>query len=106
MSTLDLRNSDIREKHGLMNETVTAQSHHRRTVQTHRDRAETRALIVHALYEVGQPMTRLQLARHIARAKTPHLVGLIEELVGEGIVARTQAIGANGVVVYWYEVAL
>jgi hypothetical protein len=104
MVHLDLRDSEIRQQEGLSDGTVTSPSQHRHIHQEHRDRAATEQLILRALYEASAPMSRLQIARALGRSKTPWLYSIIESLVADQLLIKTQRLGANGVVVYWYEV--
>lgn len=73
--------------------------------QDHRPRDETRLLIMEAISQQGSGMTRTQIARAIDRAKTPHLIDLIEELVKEGHLLRRVKIFGNGVEGFTYHLA-
>lgn len=54
----------------------------------HRTREETRQEILNLLQRVNRPLTRTQIARAIGRAKAPHIVHLIDELVDDGLLKR------------------
>lgn len=54
----------------------------------HRTREETRQEILNLLQHADRPLTRTQIARAIGRAKAPHIVHLIDELVEEGLLKR------------------
>ncbi len=75
-------------------------------MQDHRPRDETLNLILTAIadYDEGG-MTRTQIARALQRAKTPHLIDLIESLVNDGYLARRVKIFGNGVEGYVYHLA-
>lgn len=70
--------------------------------QDHRPRDEARELILQALADAKSGMTRTQIANAIERAKTPHLIDLIEELVDEGQLTRHVKVFGNGVEGYIY----
>lgn len=104
MTKLDLRDGETRSQLGLWDGTVTLPSQHRHVTQNHRGRAETIELILHELNVQGAPMTRLQIARALGRAKTTWLSGILDSLVADSLLVKSHTIGANGMVVYWYEV--
>ncbi|MBC8098127.1 MAG: hypothetical protein H7Y11_01675 [Armatimonadetes bacterium] len=62
----------------------------------------TTIAIYDAVRAAPVPLTRLEIARAIQRRKTPHLIVLIESLVQQGWLHRTQSAYHNGVVVYLY----
>ena len=70
--------------------------------QDHRPRDEARELILQALADAKSGLTRTQIANAMERAKTPHLIDLIEELVDEGILTRHVKVFGNGVEGYIY----
>lgn len=59
-------------------------------------------MIIELVYDSNQPLTRLQICRLLDRAKTPHLVAIIEQLAGEGVIGRGCSMSANGIITYWY----
>jgi hypothetical protein len=73
--------------------------------QDHRPRDEARELILNAVSGSTNGLSRSQIAKLIERAKTPHLIELIEELVNEGLLSRHIKIYANGVEGYVYSIA-
>jgi len=101
---LDLRDPKERQRAGLASGTIPSQwwKNLDTVMQQKRAVADTRRLIVALVYDSQQPLTRLQICRLLDRKKTPWLVGLIEQLVGEGVLARSCVIAANGVPTYWY----
>lgn len=103
MPTLDLRAPSLRQQHGLMTVTVLEPFQRDDGGQQHRGRADTEALILDALRHAGRPLTRLDVARALNRAKTPHFIQILETLVAEGRVVRKHG-QWRGVVMYLYEV--
>jgi hypothetical protein len=71
-------------------------------IQDHRPREEARELILEAVAQSKNGLTRSQIAKTIERTKTPHLIDLIEELVEEGHLQRRIKIYANGVEGFLY----
>lgn len=102
--TIDLRDDKTRARAGLASETVPSpyRKSYKTVIQEKRAVEDTRRLIVDLVYDSNQPLTRLQICRLLDRAKTPHLVALIEQLVTEGVIARGCSVNANGVPMYWY----
>jgi len=74
--------------------------------QEHRPRHETRKMIFEAVRDSAEPPTRTQIARALNRTKTPHLVGMIDEMVDEGILKRSVRVFNNGVQGYVYTVRI
>lgn len=103
MARLDLRDETERAEYGLKNETVMKPIVKTFPRQWH-NRADTLAQIEWAVRMGCQ--TRLEIARAISRKKTPHLIGLIEELVSEGIIHRHHTTANNGVLMYYYSTDL
>ena len=88
-SVIDLRDPALREEWQLslgFADTVLEPSRHSNRRQEHRGRAETQALILDALRMANRPLTRLEIARAVGRAKTPWLIALIDALVADGLV--------------------
>lgn len=101
---IDLRDPKARARAGLDSETVSVPSRKKSETVLQPKRAvdETRRMIVDAIYDARQPLTRLMICRLIERQKSPHLVALIEQLVVEGVIGRGCTIASNGVPTYWY----
>lgn len=72
------------------------------SIQDHRPRDEARELILSVVAKSSNGLSRSQIAKLIERAKTPHLIELIEELVEEGLLSRRLKIYGNGVEGYIY----
>jgi len=70
--------------------------------QDHRPLDETRQLIIDCLTEYDTPLTRTQIARHLKRRKTPHLITIIDDLVADGYLMRDVITFNNGVQGYVY----
>jgi predicted transcriptional regulator len=70
--------------------------------QYHRPRDEARQLIIDALVNNPEGLTRTQIAKALMRSKTPHLIKLTEDLVDEGILLKQLKIFNNGVEGYIY----
>lgn len=104
MPTLDLRDAETRLQFGLVTDTVSAPSLPIKTARDTRSRAETMECIIEAL--ASGPMTRLQIARHLGRAKTPWLIAICEDLVSVGLIFRGYATAENGRTVIVYGVEL
>ena len=105
MPTIDLRNVELRSQQGLRTATVLEPSPQPRQRQLHRSRAEMESLIIYTLcMAAGRGLTRLEIARAIDRAKTPHFVAVLESLVERGRVYRFQTL-YRGMVMYLYEVS-
>jgi hypothetical protein len=73
--------------------------------QEHRPRDEAREMILRIVAASEHGLSRSQIAKLIERAKTPHLIELIEELVAEGLLVRHLKIYANGVEGYIYSIS-
>jgi len=73
--------------------------------QDHRPREKARELILDALVENPNGLTRTQIARAINRTKTPYLIKLIEELADDGFLNRYVKVFGNGVEGYIYVIA-
>jgi hypothetical protein len=75
------------------------------SIQDHRPRDEARELILEAVAQSSSGLSRSQIAKTIERAKTPHLIDLIEELVEEGQLSRRIKIYGNGVEGFIYSMS-
>lgn len=105
MPTLDLRDLETRVQFGLAIETVSAPLQPIKASRETRSRGETMDCIIEALNANG-PMTRLQIARHLGRAKTPWLIAICEDLVSVGLIYRGYDTADNGRTVIVYGVEL
>lgn len=105
MATLDLRTESARREFGLHDATVSIPSRRFQHGRPERSRAESLRLIVEAVTAADQPLTRAAIARAIDRTKTPHLIGMINELSDAGRIAEIGRINKRGVLefVYWVE---
>lgn len=101
MAQLDLRDPALREELGLS--TVSVPSHHR-SKQQKRRMGEAIELIG-AYVEAHPGCTRLDIARGLDRAKSPHLIVQIEWLVTQKVILREHVIRENGAVEYRYRIA-
>jgi hypothetical protein len=99
VATIDLRQPDLRREIGLITDTVSERFQYGDDPGSYRDRADTEALIVDAL--VDGPMTRLQVARALGRAKSPWTREILESLVSRGLVVRQHG-RWRGVLMYVY----
>ncbi len=72
-----------------------------RPIQEHRQKSETRQIIIHALIHTPD-MTRTQIARAINRKKSPHLTNILNQMVEEGILQCRIIQFHNGVSGYVY----
>jgi len=70
--------------------------------QDHRPKDETRQLILMAVANSPAGLTRTEIANTLDRAKTPHLIDLIESLVEAGDLQREIKVFGNGVEGYIY----
>lgn len=68
-----------------------------------RSTEETCACIVRALATAEWPLTRAQICKRIARKKAPGVIAIIESMVADGTLERSQSTMPNGVVVFYYE---
>lgn len=68
----------------------------------HRSRGDTERLILDAVGSSPRPLTRLQIARAIGRAKSPYLVEVIVALVESGELTETAIRRPNGALEYQY----
>lgn len=105
MATIDLRTPEARAAFGLTDTTVSIPSRRFQLGRPERSRAESLAAIVEALDKASTPLTRAQIARAIERAKTPHLIGMINQLADAGTIAEIGRINKRGHLefVYWTE---
>lgn len=110
MPHFDLRNPSDRAALGLPDnlnpdvdgDTVSIPSHQRRNLQKHTSRAVALSMILQAVKAAREPMTRLQIARAIGKAKSPHSIGLIMALVESGDLTETAHVKPNGLIEYLY----
>ncbi len=101
--TIDLRRPEDRERAGLRVETVSTPSQYWDSRKPSRRRAEdTRAAIISVVEQSGRAMNRLEIARAVGRAKTPHLIHMIEGLVAAGMLNRVQSVRSNGLLEFFY----
>lgn len=99
MARLDLRDETERAEYGLRSATVM-KPHIQTFPRAWHNRADTKAQIEWAVKMGCQ--TRLEIARAIARKKTPHLISMIEELVSDGIIHRHHTTAPNGALMFYY----
>lgn len=100
MMRLDLRDPELREEAGLS--TVSIPSHNRSKQEK---RPMGQALEMIADFVAAHPQcTRLEIARGIGRAKSPHLLVQIEWLVQQKVIVREQFLRANGFQEYRYTI--
>lgn len=101
MAQLNLRDPELRQELGFG--TVSAPFHDR-SKQQKRPMGEALELI--ADYVAAHPQcTRLDIARGLSRAKSPHLIVQIEWLVQQKVILREQTVRANAAVEYRYKIA-
>jgi predicted ArsR family transcriptional regulator len=105
MPVIDLRDPETRAGIGLITETVSVPCQPRRASPSARSRGETMDLIIHALSNHG-PMTRLEIAHHLGRGKSPWLIAICEDLVSVGLIRRGYTTAANGRTAILYGVEL
>lgn len=72
---------------------------------SYRSMQENRALIIRAVSQSEQPLSRTQICKKIKRAKAPAMINLIESLVADGQLERLHEQRPNGVVMYYYQIA-
>lgn len=71
-------------------------------MQEHRERDQTRKLIVEVIQSHGRPLTRTQISRALNRKKSPHLITLIDEMAQENLLTKQIVTFHNGVTGYVY----
>lgn len=84
-------------------ETVLKQSHPQQIGQAHRGRADSDRQIMEQLYMSNRPMTRLEILKSLDRAKSPHLIAMLEQMVADGLIVRHEQRQRNGMTIYFYE---
>lgn len=101
---INLRDPKTRALAGLDSDTVSVPSQKKSgtVLQPKRAVADTRREIIDLIYDSPQSLTRLMICRILGRAKSPHMIDLIEQLVAEGVITRGCSMSANGVPIYWY----
>jgi len=57
-----------------------------------------------AVFQSKEPLTRLEICRSIGRHKSPHIVGMIEQLRDAGWLAEFQGVAANRAMVLYYKI--
>lgn len=103
MAKIDLSTTESRIENGLSIGTVALPSHHRSNKhQQKRGRGETIIAIIDAVYDASEPLSRLEIARAIGRAKTPHLTAMIEELVNQNVLKRISTVSVTGAFMFLY----
>lgn len=85
MAKIDLRDEKKRSENGLITGTVSKPFQHSKKGEKHRGRAETENMIMSYVIKTGREVTRLEICRAINRAKTPHLIAILNDLVNEGV---------------------
>lgn len=101
MAKIDLRDDKKRSESGLTTGTVSKPFQHGNKGNKHRGRAETENMIMSYVIKTGREVTRLEICRHLQRAKTPHLIGIIDGLVERGVLTDNQRL-ERGFEVHYY----
>lgn len=68
----------------------------------HRAKGEALDLIREVVTNAPQPMTRLEIAKAIQRAKSPYIISLIMELVESGDIVEIAGVRPNRSIEYRY----
>jgi hypothetical protein len=111
MATFDLRLPTDRAALGLdddwdkkpaPHETVLKPSHQIGGGGHHRAKGEALKMICEVVTSAPQPMTRLEIARAINRAKSPYIISLIMELVESGDIVELAGVRPNRSIEYRY----
>lgn len=98
INTLDLRDPALREEFGLRTVSGASQKPARQE-----KRSAEQALQLIQDFVIDNPnCTRLDIARALNRAKSPHIRAQIEWLVYNGVLARTQIVRPEGTIEYRY----
>jgi hypothetical protein len=99
--TIQLTSPEQRELFGL-DGTVTERSQQLKKVQKQSrwGRRDAEQMILKAC--AYRELTRLEIAKALDRAKTPHLIALIESMVKEGYLSVRTDTMPNSVIVYKY----
>jgi predicted transcriptional regulator len=71
----------------------------------HRTQDETRSAIFEIVASSSRPLSRREIAEALGRAKSPHILNMIESLVEQGYFVRTITTRHNGVQGYAYTVS-
>jgi DNA-binding PadR family transcriptional regulator len=90
MATFDLSTPVLREQFGLRadgSEIMSKLSQFRRERRPYRDRGVSREVVLVALRDAVGPLSRLDIARAIDRAKGPTVVNVLNDLMAEGLVS-------------------
>lgn len=103
MAAIYVRGQLIESEIPLNDETVSIQSHQQERGPKQRGRADSAHEIMEQLYTSERPMSRLEIFRSIGRAKSPHLIALLEQMVSDGLITRFSIQRSNGVPIYFYE---
>lgn len=101
MAKMDFRDDKKRAEFGLATGTVSKPFQHGNKGGKHRSRAETENAILSYVIKTGREVTRLEIARGINRAKTPHLISVIDALVESGTLVNNQRL-ERGFDVHYY----
>lgn len=111
MATFDLRLPTDREALGIgedwdktdaRHETVSIPFHKRGDGGGHRAKGEALKMIVEVVTSASKPMTRLEIAKAIQRAKSPYIIGLIMSLVESGDIIEIPSVRPNKALEYRY----
>lgn len=103
MPKIDLSTPEARQQNGLSIGTVTLPSHHRSIgKQSKRGRGDSIIAVIDAVYDAPAPLSRSDIAKALGRAKTPHLVSIIEGLVQQNVLIRYVTVASNGAPMYFY----
>lgn len=102
MTKIELYSTEQRKLLGFDDETVTQRSQQTKTRHkaSWRGSQETQRIILQSC--TYQELTRMDIAKALDRAKTPHLIKTIEQMVTDGFLRRTDDVMPNGVIVYKY----
>lgn len=111
MATFNLRLPDDREALGISDDWDKKAARHE-TVSipfrgiggggVHRTKGEALKMIVEVVTSASKPMTRLEIAKALNRAKSPYIIGLILSLVESGDIIEIPGVRANRAIEYRY----
>lgn len=68
----------------------------------HRRRTDTRTMILEAIADNGEALTRTKIAQVLNRKKSPNLIAILDEMVTDGLLTWQIVTFHNGVQGYAY----
>lgn len=103
MTVLTMKQLELLVGEGSCNEQAHTANRHVPVYEAPLRQKTTRERIYEAVAKSDGAVTRAQIAKAVGIRKSTWLCSVIEGLVSDGYLHRTQSHWVNGVVMFWYE---